>query len=95
MAIVIPASFISIGHYVVCDGAQPGAEAPFCGPSDTGSIITITGVTGAVVDIYMLITPIDRVYKLRLDVKRKLGLVVILLGGLMYVYSLASLLSVR
>ena len=74
---------VGIGALVECNGLSQLSNQ-FCINFGKPVVILIAAVN-VITDFYVLALPIRRVLKLQLSFKRKLGLLVVFAGGLVYV----------
>jgi hypothetical protein len=79
--ITIPACGVAISRSVGCDGIEALTRS-LCHTQNVSIVVTVFGVCNTVTDLYTLIIPINRILKLHVSSKRKLGLLAIFVGGL-------------
>lgn len=82
--ITIPACGVAIARSVRCDGIEALTRS-LCKTQNVSTVLTIFSVCNMVTDLYTLIIPINRILKLHIDLKRKLGVFAIFVGGSAYV----------
>jgi hypothetical protein len=80
--VTIPAFGVAVARSVTCDGIQALAQT-LCHTHNVSTAITVFNVCNAITDFYTLLIPINRVWKLHVNFRRKFGLFAIFLGGLM------------
>ncbi|KAF2444071.1 hypothetical protein P171DRAFT_25331 [Karstenula rhodostoma CBS 690.94] len=72
----------SIARVTVCTNIQTASTIPFCSGKNVNIVLIVVAVLNAVADFYILVIPVHRVAKIHTLRKKKAGVLVIFLGGL-------------
>ena len=73
----------SIARITTCTDIQRAMAVPFCSGKNVNIVLILVAVLNALADFYILAIPVHRVVQMRISRTKKLGILVIFLGGFM------------
>jgi hypothetical protein len=74
----------TIARISICTSVLKAMGIAFCSGRNVNIVIITAAVLNAFADFYILVIPAHRVLKMQITRRKKLGLLIIFLGGLMY-----------
>lgn len=73
----------SIARVSVCTDIAKAMVTPFCSGENVSIVLIVVAALNATADCYILAIPLQRITKMKISMPKKVGLLVIFLGGLM------------
>lgn len=72
----------NIARVSVCTSIVKALHVRFCSGTNVNIVLIVTSALNKITDLYMLGIPVTRVIKMHVKTNKKIGLLIIFLGGL-------------